>query len=693
MSERKKVIVKGPLLSMSGYGYQARNALRALRAYEEFFDIYAINTPWGNTGWMWKESEERQWIDSLIYRTIQTAQANNNQLSFDVSLQVVLPNETEQMAPVNICYTAGTETNKLHPAWMEKSINLDKIIVVSEHSAYAFRTTKHLGTNEQTGEQKEFCVGEHTPIEVVNYPVRKEWLEKSTQNIELNLPYQQNFLVVAQWCPRKNLESLIQAFVREFFDDEVGLVLKTNTAKNSIIDRGITEKRLKELLAPFGKERKCKIHLLHGDLNEEEMKSLYQHPQITALVNFSHGEGFGLPVFEAIVQNLPVITPLWGGVNDFSHFAKREKRTGKVKQVPGVYPVSYDIKPIQKEAVMNNILMEGSMWAFPHESSLRKQMKQVLKTPKEAQTKANKLGKHVRETFTEEKLHKRFAEQVYGEPLELTKDIIKTEQLPNVDFITSVYDADEFIENFLKDITSQSIFDDKCSLILVRPQTSPGVKEKEVIQKFMKKHKNIQLLEPEEDKGIYACWNEAIKNSKAEFISNANVDDRHSSLFAETMASYLTRYEDVDVVYGDSLITQQPNETMENNTSNGRRYYFNDFSRTALLQSNLPHCCPMWRRSLHEKFGYFDENLRSASDWKFWLTCAFGGSKMRKVPEVLSLYYFNPKGVSTNPKNFEWKQKEEKGVFLEFSTRLQDEMLMEQQKQMEQQQVPEGVIL
>ena len=42
---------------------------------------------------------------------------------------------------------------------------------------------------------------------------------------------------------------------------------------------------------------KCKVYLLHGDLNEEEMHSLYLDEKIHALVTLTHGEGFGLPIF------------------------------------------------------------------------------------------------------------------------------------------------------------------------------------------------------------------------------------------------------------------------------------------------------------------------------------------------------------------------------------------------------------
>ena len=37
---KKKILLKGPLLTRSGYGEQARFALRSLRSREDLFDIY-----------------------------------------------------------------------------------------------------------------------------------------------------------------------------------------------------------------------------------------------------------------------------------------------------------------------------------------------------------------------------------------------------------------------------------------------------------------------------------------------------------------------------------------------------------------------------------------------------------------------------------------------------------------------------
>ena len=68
---KKRILVKGPCLSQSGYGEQTRFALRSLREYQDQFDISLLNLSWGQTGWIWEDNEEREWIDSLIQKNSQ----------------------------------------------------------------------------------------------------------------------------------------------------------------------------------------------------------------------------------------------------------------------------------------------------------------------------------------------------------------------------------------------------------------------------------------------------------------------------------------------------------------------------------------------------------------------------------------------------------------------------------------------
>ena len=56
---RKKVLLKGPILTRSGYGEQTRFALRSLRSRPDLFELYIQPLQWGNTSWIATTDSER----------------------------------------------------------------------------------------------------------------------------------------------------------------------------------------------------------------------------------------------------------------------------------------------------------------------------------------------------------------------------------------------------------------------------------------------------------------------------------------------------------------------------------------------------------------------------------------------------------------------------------------------------------
>ena len=395
----KKILVRGPALSRSGYGEQTRFALRALRSAESELDIYLAIVGWGQTGWLFEDDEERRWIDHLSQKSLEYAQQGG---SYDVSMQITIPNEWEKLAPINIGYTAGIETTKISPIWVEKANLMDKVIVVSEHAKFGFDNTIYGVQNKKTGEivPNYTCT---TPIDVVNYATRTV----EPENIEINLEYDFNFLVVAQWGIRKNLRNTIKWFVEEFIDRDVGLVLKINKANNSIIDKYNCERKIKKLLSEYP-ERKCKIYLLHGDMTENELNSLYIHPKIKALISLAHGEGFGLPIFEAAQHALPIVTTDWSGQCDFLFMPTANKKTGKIKNKAMFAKVDYELASIQKEAVWDGVLIKDSQWAFPIEGKAKMKMREVCRDYDRYKSQAKKLQKWILDNFTEEKQYESF---------------------------------------------------------------------------------------------------------------------------------------------------------------------------------------------------------------------------------------------------------------------------------------------
>ena len=388
----KTILVKGPALSRSGYGEQTRFALRALRAYESRFNILLVNIPWGHTGWIAETGEERDWYDLILAKGHAHIQ---QQLPIDISLQVTIPNEWEKIAPINIGYTAGIETTKVAPHWLDKARLMDKIIVVSNHSKNVYNSTVYEGQIEQTGEKVEFR--NETPIEVVNYPVRS--LEK--QDLDIKLDYDFNFLAVAQMGPRKNIPNTVYWFIDEFHNEEVGLVLKTNTANCSTNDLLNTTK--------------CKIYLLHGDLTLEQMNSLYTNKKIKSFVTFTHGEGFGMPIFEAAYHGLPVIAPSWSGQNDFLYAAVKYGKQKKAKLRPLFCKTEYSIVKVPKDVVWEGVITEDSGWCNVTPTNARKSMRDMYTNHSKYKGLATKLKKHLIENFTEEQQYAAFADHVYKE--------------------------------------------------------------------------------------------------------------------------------------------------------------------------------------------------------------------------------------------------------------------------------------
>ena len=403
---RKKVLVRAPVLTRSGYGEHGRFVLRALRSRGDLFEVYVIPVNWGETGWLTSNNEERKWMDERIKAT---AEYGGTGGQFDISIQVTIPNEWEKMAPFNIGVTAGIETTKVAPVWLEKVNMMDKIITISEHSKNSFLSTMYEGVNSQTREKMVLKC--EKDINVVNYPVKKY---ENLPDLNLDLEYNFNYLAMAQSGPRKNLENTIRWFVEENIDQKVGLVLKTFIKNESKVDRQYTEEMLSSMLLAYP-DRKCKIYLIHGEMSDAEIHSLYVHPKIKCMISTTHGEGFGLPLFEAAYSALPIIAPGWSGQCDFLYAPYQgtdaKKKKSKANR-PYFSEVEYTLGPIPENAVWEGVLQRDSMWCYPQEGSFKMKLRRIRKNYNKCKTRASTLQKWILENFEEEILYKKFVDLI-----------------------------------------------------------------------------------------------------------------------------------------------------------------------------------------------------------------------------------------------------------------------------------------
>jgi len=344
----KRVVIRAPLLSKSGYGVHSRQVFKYLLTKPNI-DLYTQIVPWGITPWNTAPDAFEGLAGEALNRSTTTADQ-----TFDVSFQVQLPNEWDaSLAICNIGVTAGVETDVCNPTWTSVHCSkMDLVIVPSLHTKVSL---------ENSGKTK-------TPITVIPEHYFHE-LEDEPISLDLGLNSEFNFLAIGvltgltPFTDRKNLFYLIKWFVEEFQGHEdVGLVIKTNRGRETTIDKSLTNVLLKGVLGEIGHKEFPHVYLLHGDMSREEMNGLYKHPQIKALVSTTRGEGFGLPLLEASAAGLPVVATDWSAHTEFLNSGRWIK-------------LDYEISTIHESRRDKNIFMPNAKWAEVKEESFKRALR------------------------------------------------------------------------------------------------------------------------------------------------------------------------------------------------------------------------------------------------------------------------------------------------------------------------------
>lgn len=356
----KKVLLRAPVLTQSGYGVHARQIASWLLSREDVkLDIQAL--PWGDTPWLIDGDSHEGLIGKLMKATVDPGDNK-----YDATFQLQLPNEWEtKFSNFNVGITAGVETDRCNPEWVHACNRMNAVVVPSKHAKDSI-----FSSGEVRSEM-------HVIPESYSQAMVKE---TPTRVDEMNFSTPFNFLIFGQITgnnpenDRKNIFYTVKWLCETFKDDPtVGIIVKTNVGRNTHIDRKIVRQTFETLVKEVRRGPNPRIHLIHGDMTDDEVSSLYRHKTVKALVAATRGEGYGLPILEAAVSGLPVIATRWSGHMDFM---------GQGKFIE----VDYELQEVHPTRMDGRIFIRGSKWANPSEQDFKKKVKKFRdssSTPKE----------------------------------------------------------------------------------------------------------------------------------------------------------------------------------------------------------------------------------------------------------------------------------------------------------------------
>lgn len=202
-----------------------------------------------------------------------------------------------------------------------------------------------------------------------------------------------------------------------------------------------------------------------------------------------------------------------------------------------------------------------------------------------------------------------------------------------VSAIISTYNAANLICGCLEDLLNQTLYQ-KGELEIVVIDSGSLENEAEIVFEFQKEKTRIEYLRTEERESIYQAWNRGIRMAKGRYLTNANTDDRHDCDSLEKLARALDDDDEAVIAYGDSRMTGPCEEQFQKSDFPNREFF-----APSLLLYNLFGYQPMWKASLHNTIGHFNEDLKKAADYDFGLRAATAG-KAIYVKEAFGTVYW-----------------------------------------------------
>lgn len=390
------LLFRGPVETRSGYGAHSRDLLHSL--YEmDLFDIKVDSCAWGYTPRTALEvgNQFHDWIKKSIIKNIS--------LIPDFYVQVTVPNEFRRLGKFNIGITAGIETTIAPKNWIDGCNLMDLVITTSKFSKDVLLQTVYNETDKLTGN----LVNQHRitkPIEVLFEGVDTTIFNNQVNELNLEIKEDFAYLFVGHWLrgdlgqDRKDVGMLIKCFMESFnnHEDKPALILKTSSATFSVKERENFRKKIQNICD--GYDNPPSVYLLFGELTDNEMNSLYNHPKVKSMVSITKGEGFGRPLLEFSMTGKPIIASNWSGHKDFLPMDKAIMVGGKLVEVD--------------DSVIDDFIIKGSKWFKANYNEFIEVLKIVKKDYDNFKNNSEELRKINSENFSLSKMTDKFRQIV-----------------------------------------------------------------------------------------------------------------------------------------------------------------------------------------------------------------------------------------------------------------------------------------
>jgi glycosyltransferase involved in cell wall biosynthesis len=211
---------------------------------------------------------------------------------------------------------------------------------------------------------------------------------------------------------------------------------------------------------------------------------------------------------------------------------------------------------------------------------------------------------------------------------------------PLVSTITPCFNMKRYLKTFLEWLPKQTFFE---KLEVVLDHNEPDAEEIQWVKEFQQQYPNrLKHIIVEKVDPIGTSMNRCIKESSGDFLTIWNIDDLRTDNSIELQANLLTNNSNLDIAYGNYIVVNEFGKTT------GKLIEHKDIPRSELTRGMIIGPFFMFRKSLCDKAGFFDEHLKQGPDFDLAIRLAIHG-KAEMISEGLGYYLNERMGASTRP--------------------------------------------
>ena len=204
------------------------------------------------------------------------------------------------------------------------------------------------------------------------------------------------------------------------------------------------------------------------------------------------------------------------------------------------------------------------------------------------------------------------------------------------------------LEGTMKSVLSQT--SSSFESVVVDGASSDG--SVEIIRRFADNCGNRMKWISEPDMGIYNAMNKGIRMASGDYVQFLNSGDcLADETVVERMMRALEQNNYPSILYGNMLKDMPDGMILRDRCFAGQ-----DITFLGFYVGTLNHSPALIRRSLFDKYGYYDETLKIVSDWKWYLQAIAMGEE-RPVYVDVDVTLFDMHGISETNKGLDKEER------------------------------------